>query len=312
MGNLKIILAWLKKWRYFLGPIFFLLLFIAMFIYSVTTNLWLQYPLFLKAPLAFEKLSLSVFKESLCHEDCALKRLLARGVLAESLKDGNQATAQKIIKTLKNNEIDSDFKIELLKVWLEVFGSKNLAPEMLAVFQNSSDEKLRHFFQRNFELPLSSWRELERERALDQNLLLRDRQSSLNLLAEKDPDFRSWSEEKKLFEQEQLVLPMLKSLLLLKNNFMLDSNFFENLWPKLIVASEKERNIAIFLARSTLDQGDLSSENFLNRVYSSSEFSIFSRSFAAEILNQKNANYNLIIPEIQDVDWENYLAADNL
>src|SRR5574344_1172138 len=169
MKNTKMIYLWLKKWRYFFASIFLVIIIFFMFIYSVAGNLWLKYPLFLKTPLAFKKLSLSAFKEPLCHEDCSLKRLLARGVILESLKNNNQETRKKVIKNLAAEDEELAFKLELLKVWREAFGENNVSPELLEVFAKSNDYQFRNFMQNNFNLPLSSWRDDERLRVVDEN-----------------------------------------------------------------------------------------------------------------------------------------------
>ncbi|MFZ4648891.1 MAG: hypothetical protein ACOYMB_04685 [Patescibacteria group bacterium] len=312
MKTIKIICAWLKKWRNYLMPIIFSLALIIMFVYSVASNLWLKYPLFLKTPLAFEKLSLSAFQNPLCHEDCALDRLLARGVLVESLKNNNQRTMKKIIKSLNDQNEDLAFKFELLKAWREAFGSDNLAVEMLAVFQNSQDEELRTFFQKNFNLPLSTWRGEERQKALNQELSFEKRAASLVLLGSKDPEFSTWATENNLLANRELLAPFLQSLLSSPNYLPITPDFYENLWNELISSNEQTRNLAIFLARATCGRPGEISENFLKRVYYSDEFSIFSRSFAAEILNRQKGRNDFLLPEIKEQDWEKYLAGGNL
>ncbi len=312
MGKLKIFCSWLKKWRYFLASIVFFFVLISMFIYSVAGNFWLKYPLFLKTPLAFQKLSLSAFEEPLCHEDCSLRRLVARGVLVESLKNGNQKTAQKIISTLNDQNENLAFKLELLKAWREAFGSENPSLELLAVFQNSEDAELRSFFQKNFNLPLSSWRDEERLRVVDEKLTEEKRAQALVLLASKDPEFFSWSKEKKLIDDKKLLTPYLRALLSLSDKVLISPDFFEKIWPRLLVGTEQEKNLAIFLARANFNQSESIAEKFLIKVLSSAEFSPFSRYFAAEILNQQSGKKDFLVPEIKEQDWENYLSQENL
>lgn len=310
MKNQKLFLC-LKKWRYALASIFLIIVIVSMFIYSVAGNLWLKYPLFLKTPLAFQKLSLSVFAEPLCHEDCSLKRLLARGVLVESLKSGNQKTKEKIIKTLSAADEDLVFKQELLKVWREAFGAEDVSADLLAVFEASADVQLRSFLQNNFKIPLSSWRDVERSKVGDQKIALSERAQSLILLASKDPEFKQWSEKEKILAVEELRTSYLQALLISQNN-ELPKNFFADLWPLLFSASEKERNSAIFLARAKLEQGNQEAEDFLIKIYQNSEFSPFSRSFAAEILNRQQGKENFSLPKISEQDWEKYLSRENL
>lgn len=310
MKNQKLFLC-LKKWRYALASIFLIIVIVSMFIYSVAGNLWLKYPLFLKTPLAFQKLSLSVFAEPLCHEDCSLKRLLARGVLVESLKSGNQKTKEKIIKTLSAADEDLVFKQELLKVWREAFGAEDVSADLLAVFEASADVQLRSFLQNNFKIPLSSWRDVERSKVGDQKIALSERAQSLILLASKDPEFKQWSEKEKILAVEELRTSYLQALLISQNN-ELPKNFFADLWPLLFSASEKERNSAIFLARAKLEQGNQEAEDFLIKIYQNSEFSPFSRSFAAEILNRQQGKENFSLPKISEPDWEKYLSRENL
>ncbi len=310
MKNQKLFLC-LKKWRYALASIFLIIVIVSMFIYSVAGNLWLKYPLFLKTPLAFQKLSLSVFAEPLCHEDCSLKRLLARGVLVESLKSGNQKTREKIIKTLSAADEDLVFKQELLKVWREAFGAEDVSADLLAVFEASTDNQLRSFLQNNFKIPLSSWRDVERSKVGDQKIALSERAQSLILLASKDPEFKQWSEKEKILAVEELRTSYLQALLISQNN-ELPKNFFADLWPLLFSASEKERNSAIFLARAKLEQGNQEAEDFLIKIYQNSEYSPFSRSFAAEILNRQQGKENFSLPKISEQDWEKYLSGENL
>lgn len=310
MKNQKLFLC-LKKWRYIFASIFLIIVIVSMFIYSVAGNLWLKYPLFLKTPLAFQKLSLSVFAEPLCHEDCSLKRLLARGVLVESLKSGNQKTKEKIIKTLSAADEDLVFKQELLKVWREAFGAEDVSADLLAVFEASADVQLRSFLQNNFKIPLSSWRDVERSKVGDQKIALSERAQSLILLASKDPEFKQWSEKEKILAVEELRTSYLQALLISQNN-ELPKNFFADLWPLLFSASEKERNSAIFLARAKLEQGNQEAEDFLIKIYQNSEFSPFSRSFAAEILNRQQGKENFSLPKISEQDWEKYLSRENL
>lgn len=310
MKNQKLFLC-LKKWRYALASIFLIIVIVSMFIYSVAGNLWLKYPLFLKTPLAFQKLSLSVFAEPLCHEDCSLKRLLARGVLVESLKSGNQKTREKIIKTLSAADEDLVFKQELLKVWREAFGAEDVSADLLAVFEASTDNQLRSFLQNNFKIPLSSWRDVERSKVGDQKIALSERAQSLILLASKDPEFKQWSEKEKILAVEELKTSYLQALLISQNN-ELPKNFFADLWPLLFSASEKERNSAIFLARAKLEQGNQEAEDFLIKIYQNSEYSPFSRSFAAEILNRQQGKENFSLPKISEQDWEKYLSGENL
>jgi hypothetical protein len=310
MKNQKLFLC-LKKWRYALASIFLIIVIVSMFIYSVAGNLWLKYPLFLKTPLAFQKLSLSVFAEPLCHEDCSLKRLLARGVLVESLKSGNQKIKEKIIKTLSAADEDLVFKQELLKVWREAFGAEDVSADLLAVFEASADVQLRSFLQNNFKIPLSSWRDVERSKVGDQKIALSERAQSLILLASKDPEFKQWSEKEKILAVEELRTSYLQALLISQNN-ELPKNFFADLWPLLFSASEKERNSAIFLARAKLEQGNQEAEDFLIKIYQNSEFSPFSRSFAAEILNRQQGKENFSLPKISEQDWEKYLSRENL
>lgn len=310
MKNQKLFLC-LKKWRYALASIFLIIVIVSMFIYSVAGNLWLKYPLFLKTPLAFQKLSLSVFAEPLCHEDCSLKRLLARGVLVESLKSGNQKTREKIIKTLSAADEDLVFKQELLKVWREAFGAEDVSADLLAVFEASTDNQLRSFLQNNFKIPLSSWRDVERSKVGDQKIALSERAQSLILLASKDPEFKQWSEKEKILAVEELRISYLQALLISQNN-ELPKNFFADLWPLLFSASEKERNSAIFLARAKLEQGNQEAEDFLIKIYQNSEYSPFSRSFAAEILNRQQGKENFSLPKISEQDWEKYLSGENL
>lgn len=310
MKNQKLFLC-LKKWRYIFASIFLIIVIVSMFIYSVAGNLWLKYPLFLKTPLAFQKLSLSVFVEPLCHEDCSLKRLLARGVLVESLKSGNQKTRGKIIRTLSAADEDLIFKQELLKVWREAFGADNVSADLLVVFEASTDAQLRNFIQNNFNLPLSSWRDMERLKVGDQKIALSERAQSLILLANKDPEFKQWSEKEKILTVKELRISYLQALLVSSGgNF--PENFFTDLWPLLFSASEKERNSAIFLARAKLEQGNQEAEDFLIKIYQNSEFSPFSRSFTAEILNRHQGKENFSLPKISEPDWEKYLSGENL
>ena len=311
MGKSKVFRLWLKKWRYLLASIFLIIILISMFIYSVAGNLWLKYPLFLKTPLAFQKLSLSAFAEPLCHEDCSLKRLLARGVLVESLKDGNQQTVKKIIKTLSDENEELEFKFELLKVWREAFGANDVSPDLLAVFQKSSDSEFRAFVQKNFNLPLSAWRDAERLKVGDEKLSISERSQSLILLASKDPDFNKWAKEEKILTADELRASYLQALLT-STSSEISLDFFETLWPHLISASERERNLAIFLARAKLEQDNEAAENFLIKVCQTPEFSPFSRSFAAEILNRHQGKEDFPLPKISEQDWEKYLSGENL
>lgn len=310
MKNQKLFLC-LKKWRYIFASIFLIIVIVSMFIYSVAGNLWLKYPLFLKTPLAFQKLSLSVFAEPLCHEDCSLKRLLARGVIVESLKNGNQETRKKVVKNLAAEDEELAFKLELLKVWREAFGENNVSPELLEVFAKSNDYQFRNFMQNNFNLPLSSWRDDERLRVVDENLAIAERTQALILLAHKDPEFRQWSEKEQIINIPELRTSYLQALLS-ASDIQLTEDFFENLWPLLLSASEKEKNSAIFLARAKLEAENQEAEDFLIKIYQAAEFSPFSRSFAAEILNRHQGRENFSLPKISEEDWEKYLAGENL
>lgn len=309
--NAKMFYLWLKKWRYFFASIFLVIIIFFMFIYSVAGNLWLKYPLFLKTPLAFKKLSLSAFKEPLCHEDCSLKRLLARGVIVESLKNGNQETRKKVVKNLAAEDEELAFKLELLKVWREAFGENNVSPELLEVFAKSNDYQFRNFMQNNFNLPLSSWRDDERLRVVDENLAIAERTQALILLAHKDQEFRQWSEKEQIINIPELRTSYLQALLS-ASDIQLTEDFFENLWPLLLSASEKEKNSAIFLARAKLEAENQEAEDFLIKIYQAAEFSPFSRSFAAEILNRHQGRENFSLPKISEEDWEKYLAGENL
>ena len=312
MGKLKIFGAWLKKWRFLWLSILLILAPVSMFIYSVAGNLWLRYPLFLKTPLAFEKLSLSAFEEPLCHERCLLKRLLARGVLVDSLKNGKQGAASKIIRTLAAPDESLAFKEELLLAWREAYGQNNLSPDLLAVFQNSNDQDLRVFFQNNFDLPLDSWREKERSTALASNLPLERRAASLQMLAKQDPDFFAWSMSEEILFEKPLMKFLLKDLMLSPNQKPLPADFWEKIWPKLLVSDEQGRNWAIFLARAQAPIAKNEAADFLIKAYRSPAFSVFSRSFAAEILKRQGAGQDFPLPEIKDQDLEKYLLGDNL
>lgn len=312
MKKPKLLIVCLKKWRYLIGSIVLIIILISMFIYSLAGNLWLRYPLFLKMPLAFQKLSLSSFSEPLCHEDCAIKRALSRGVLVESLKENSNEMQKKIIKTLNDNDESAEFKIELLKVWREALGPDYISIELLEVFKNSSEAKVIDFFQKNFNLPLSSWRDVERTKALSENIPSGEKLHSLILLANKDPEFNEWSKnEEALLLSDNLIASYLQALLSSPIRRDLEDNFFENIWYQLIKKDEKTRNSAIFLARAELEKNNVSAKDFLDKVYNSSDYSIFSRSFAAEIL-RRNGDSEITLPEISEKDWDIYLSEENL
>ncbi|MCX6795606.1 MAG: hypothetical protein NT165_02700 [Candidatus Falkowbacteria bacterium] len=303
---------WLKKWRYLFAAISFSLVATIMFFYSVTSNLWLSYPMFLRMPLAFEKLSLSVFREPICHEDCAISRLISREVLVESLKSGNQRVKNKILRALREDNEDVVFKIELLRAWREAFDSGDLSPELLAIFRETKNQSIRNYFQENFQIPPAAWLEDERAKVLDKEADLFSREASLLVLARKDPEFFAWLSTQDLFSDDKFLQPLLKAMIFAPAGQGVNQDFFKKLWPLLSTSNEKTKNTAIFLARAKISDSESGARNFLIAVYHSEIFSIFSRSFAAEILNLESGQKDFSFPEIGDQEWEKYFASDNL
>lgn len=258
-------------WKKVFLLIFLILSCLLFFYYS------LSFLLVSRDDLCLERLRLSFLENPACRENCAAARIEDRKCLAEALK--NKSKIEKKMETyIYNEEMQVDFRIFLIGIFRNVYGSDNPPSSLLNYLSlKSGDKSLQAAILRFFDFSRLGG---NKDNPLDYYFNILKDENSSELRLEAAVKIASYKGGEEFFSLQQLALI---------DSIIMDKNTDKYLRQSLVLL------LSDYLAILPEETNSL-----LQKIYNSNFYGDnISRVFAADILG-------LPLPEISQAEWDAY------
>ncbi len=305
----------LRKYRYyFIGAGFFLFFcFLFLLFKPIIGKTWLEYPLSLRAEIAWSKWQISWQDD--CYGQCLIERAALSQIVLKAWDDNQVYWDRQVFKYFKNSDC-LDGQTALIDMSLSVY-SPSQVPIIWqsVVYGENFSNQLRYFIISRFAPSFSDDQLLFIRLAsivADQSLNIDDRRQALRpIFAWLNPTSLDFclnilsSDEGPVLKTEALKIlsawpvrqtPLLEMDLDRLANLALDENLGLELRPRLVwlLADYYQLYPDAVIA-------------YLELIYNNQALDVFSRGFAADSLNQL-ADFNLTLPSTSQADWEVYYS----
>lgn len=262
--------------------------------------------------IALAQLKNSYEKEKICHEECNLWRQSKEALIVSDLKNKKLKIENKIIYYFQTDELDLDFKKELVRINYLAYG-KNSAPQYLKDYVNKENfnSELAILIISTFDLDFTDLNNLNFTLSNKYSLATSspEKIEILKMMAEitNDLEINTYFSLINSNEEIEIKRELVKNISAIRDkNSYFTLNQLEII--KNIIISTNDlalrHDLILLIGDYYLVYPEESALAWFE-IYNNKNLDSISRLFSADNLNHLK-KLNLSLPEVSDLDWGNY------